>query len=114
MVEVTDIVCDNGGTPDDPSDDTYTFNITVTSTNGSTYSDDAGNTGLAYGTANPYGPYPIAGGNITVNITDDTDAACVGMVEATAPATCSDGDVAGCTDMCAPNYDPAVLAKLMI
>jgi len=89
------IVCDDNGTPADPSDDTYTFDITV---NGSstfpgatnTFNDDQGNAGIAYGMTVSYGPFPIAGGNVTVMFTDADEATCTGMMMATAPATCSD------------------------
>jgi len=91
------IVCDDNGTPADPSDDTYTFDILVNGNNpaagaGNTFNDDQGNAGIAYGATVSYGPYPIAGGNITVNFTDVDDMVCVAMMMATAPATCS-GDV---------------------
>jgi len=95
----TNIVCDNNGTPGDPSDDTYTFDVLVNGMNTdpaatNTFNDDQGNSGIAYGTMQPYGPYPISGGNITVIYTDADDPACTNMVTATAPATCS-------TDACA-------------
>jgi len=88
------IVCDDAGTPDDPSDDTYTFDITVNGNSTfpgatNTFGDDQGNTGVAYGTTVSYGPFPISGGNVTVNFTDTEQADCLGMMMATAPATCS-------------------------
>ena len=90
----TNIQCNDNGTPADPSDDTYTFDITVNGDNPAagatnTFNDDQGNAGIAYGTLVSYGPYQIAGGNITVNFTDADDTACTGMMMATAPATCS-------------------------
>jgi len=91
----TNIVCNDNGTPEDPTDDTYTFDITVNGSNTfpgatNTFSDDQGNTGIAYGTTVSYGPFPIAGGNITVNFTDTEQADCLGMMMAAAPDTCSD------------------------
>jgi len=96
------IVCDNNGTPADPSDDTYTFDITVNGNSTfsgatNTFSDDQGNTGLAYGTTVSYGPFPIAGGNVTVNFTDAEQADCLGMMMAAAPATCSDEEPPVCS-----------------
>jgi len=90
----TNIVCNNNGTPADPADDTYTFDITV---NGSstfpgatnTFNDNQGNTGIAYGTTVSYGPYPISGGNVTVQFTDADEATCTGMMMGIAPLTCS-------------------------
>jgi len=88
------IVCDDNGTPADPSDDTFTFDITVNGSNtdpaaSNTFSDDQGNAGIAYGTTLSYGPFPIAGGNVIVSFTDADDAACTGMMMGTAPAPCS-------------------------
>ena len=92
----TNIVCDDAGTPDDPSDDTFTFDILVNGNSTfpgatNTFNDDQGNTGIAYGTTVSYGSYPISGGNITVMFTDADEASCTGMMMATAPATCSAG-----------------------
>ncbi len=89
------IVCDNNGTAGDPSDDTYTFDILVNGSNptvgaSNTFNDDQGNAGVAYGTTLSYGPFPISGGNITVNFTDADDGTCMGSMMAAAPATCSD------------------------
>jgi len=88
------IACDDAGTPGDPSDDTYTFDILVNGSNTNagatgTFNDNQGNAGIAYGTTLSYGPFSIAGGNITVNYTDVDDAACTGMMTAVAPMTCS-------------------------
>jgi len=90
----SNIVCDDADTPFDPSDDTYTFDILVNGSNTdgaatNTFNDDQGNTGIAYGTTVSYGPFPISGGNITVNFTDADESSCTGMMMATAPATCS-------------------------
>ncbi len=92
----TNIICNDNGTPADPSDDTYTFDITVNGNSTlpgatNTFNDDQGNTGIAYGSTVSYGPFPISGGNVTVVFTDADDATCVGMMMATAPATCSNG-----------------------
>lgn len=87
-VEITNIVCDDNGTLADSSDDVYTFDLTATATQGTTFSDDQGNSGLAYGTPVSYGPYPISGGDITVNIVDDGDVACIGSATAVAPPPC--------------------------
>lgn len=101
----TNIVCEDAGTPEDPSDDTFTFDITVSGNStfpgtSNTFSDDQGNTGIAYGTMVSYGPFPIAGGNVTVNFTDTEQADCTGMMMATAPMTCSAGP---CEDEIAGN-----------
>jgi hypothetical protein len=86
--------CNDNGTPSDPSDDTFTYTINVTGANtGASYSISGDDTqsGLSYGVVNgPYGPFPIAGGDLTITITDVDDAGCQLIDQTvTAPATCS-------------------------
>jgi hypothetical protein len=87
----TNILCDNNGTPTDPSDDTFTFDLTVTGTNtGSGWTaNDPNNSSGTYGNPVNLGPYPISGGNLSFTVTDNTDPACTTQVTVTAPATCS-------------------------
>jgi len=90
----TNIVCDDAGTPADPSDDTFTFDIEVNGSNtamgaSNTFNDDIGNSGIAYGTVQSYGPYPISGGDVTIVFTDADEATCTGMMMVAAPPTCS-------------------------
>jgi len=90
------IVCDNQGTAD-TGDDTYTFDITVMGSNSgasNTFNDDAGNSGVAYGSTLSYGPYAISGGDVIITFTDADDAMCTASITVTAPATCSD-DIGG-------------------
>ncbi len=90
---ISNVVCNNNGTDDNPADDTYTFDLDVTAMNASgTFNwDDGTTTGSAsYGTTVSFGPYPISGGNITVDVEDSIDAAaCADSATATAPASCS-------------------------
>ncbi len=98
-VDNGDAACDDAGTDMDPADDTFTFSITVNqgdAANFPTFSDDQGNTGVAYGGSQAYGPFPIAGGAVTINFTDDTDPNCVNSITVQPPATCSDA-VAVCS-----------------
>ncbi len=87
----TNVLCNDNGTPTDPSDDTYTFDVTITAAGGSTWTDSEGNSGM-YGMTVSYGPYNIADGDVTISYTDASNAACMGSATATAPATCSDQD----------------------
>ncbi|MCB0631185.1 MAG: DUF11 domain-containing protein [Lewinella sp.] len=85
-----DIICDDNGTPTDPSDDTYTFTLTVTGNNVSdTWDSNLGVSG-SYGTPVTFGPYPISEGDKTVSITDSGEAECRVEITVPAPETCSD------------------------
>jgi hypothetical protein len=88
---VSDILCNNNGTPNNAGDDTYTFKITVAK-NGScgTYWSGGGKTG-SYGTAVMFGPYPISGGNQTITVCDAQVTTACATVTATKPNTCSGG-----------------------
>ncbi len=81
---IVDTMCEDGGTPEDPSDDVTTITVTVNNSdtaNFPTFSDDQGNAGVAYGTPIVY---TVTGdGGLTVNFTDDTDAACTDSITVT-------------------------------
>ena len=85
-------ICDDNGTPSDPSDDTFTFDLTVTGSNtGSGWSaTDPNSTAGSYSTTTTFGPYAISGGDLTFTITDNADPGCTESVNITAPMTCSD------------------------
>ena len=89
---VADIICDDNNTPNDSSDDTFTFMVTVTGSNTgvSWTADDLNNTTGTYGAAVSFGPYDISGGDLNFTITDIDDSGCTTDVMVTAPDTCSD------------------------
>ena len=93
--DASNIVCNDNGTPGDPSDDTYTFDVVVNGSStfpgaSNTFTDDQGTTtAVAYGTTVSYGPFPISGGAITINYMDSDEASCTAVVIAEIPATCS-------------------------
>ncbi|MEZ4948298.1 MAG: SdrD B-like domain-containing protein [Saprospiraceae bacterium] len=88
--QVTDILCDDNGTPTNADDDTYTFKLTVTKTGYCTSSNwNAGGVSGNYGTATTFGPYPISGGNKVITVTNADGAS--KTFTATAPAPCSEG-----------------------
>jgi len=89
--DVTNIVCDNAGTPSDDSDDTFTFNLEVTGNNtGAGWTSDlTGTPGGAYGTPVSMGPFPITGGTFSFTVTDDDDNTCDIVVSFEQPMTCS-------------------------
>ena len=97
-----DVLCDDNGTPLDPSDDTYTFSLLVTNGNfaGQWEAEIGGLTITgSYGTPVTVGPYNIADGDVTVeNIRDVTSPACTlsASLAVPAPATCSGGLIVDC------------------
>ncbi|MBL4745848.1 MAG: CxxxxCH/CxxCH domain-containing protein [Flavobacteriaceae bacterium] len=88
---LTNILCNDNGTPANPNDDTFTFDLNPTGSNlDATYSISGGITqvGILYGVRN-FGPYPISGGNLNITITDGADGSCTIADTVIAPATCS-------------------------
>ncbi len=98
---VITVICDNEGTPNDPSDDTFTFTILV-STNGSTdlageytifeYDENGALTNITYNNAydveqGPFGPFDVSGGDISLDVDDESNAICMKSVLVEAPAT---------------------------
>jgi len=76
---ISNYMCDNGGTDNDPSDDMISFDYTVNDIGGigTTWSSDQGDAGVAYGTVVSVGPVPADGTNWVINVNDDGDANCV-------------------------------------
>ncbi len=87
-------ICNNNGTPTNPADDTYTFNMTVTGTNVG-----SGWTAVIFGApqigtynmATLMGPYPISSGGLNFTIQDSNSPACTKAMSITPPNTCSNG-----------------------
>ncbi len=92
---VSNVVCNNNGTPNNPADDTYTFNLTVNSAGpcaASGWTATAGVTGTGtYGVAKSFGPFPISGGNKVITVRDNNTSTATATVTAFAPPTCSGG-----------------------
>jgi uncharacterized repeat protein (TIGR01451 family) len=87
-------VCNNNGTPNITTDDTYTFNVTATSVSGTSATGYNANDPLStmgtYGTAKSFGPYAIASnGTLNITLTDKVTSGCTYAVPITAPAPCS-------------------------
>ncbi len=87
----TNIQCMDNGTPGDPSDDTFTFDLLVNEPLGSTSwnADDPLNSSGTYGTVVTMGPYAISGGALTITITDSNDPTCTDQVQVSPPNPCS-------------------------
>jgi hypothetical protein len=88
---VTNVLCNNKGTPSDPSDDTFTFELTVNGTGASNtwVANDAAKTTGKYGVKVVMGPYKIADGDVNLILTDKDDARCEAAVYVPVPRTCS-------------------------
>ncbi|MEZ5039123.1 MAG: T9SS type A sorting domain-containing protein [Saprospiraceae bacterium] len=84
-------VCNDNGTPGNPADDTFTFTLLVDALNasGTTWTDNLGNQGT-FGQVKAFGPFPIAGGPITITIADAGATTCRNDITVTPPTTCSD------------------------
>ncbi len=95
---ISNILCQNNGTPTIGGDDTYTFSAMVTGANtGQGWSVNFGNTVISgnYGVAKTFGPHPILGGTQTLLFRDLADANCTTTQLVTAPGPCSNGGGTG-------------------
>ncbi len=77
-IVITGFSCDPGADPNDPADDMVSFDYTVNDLGGTgtTWSDDQGQAGQAYGTTFTIGPIPADGSTFSITVTDDADPAC--------------------------------------
>jgi hypothetical protein len=85
-------VCDDNGTPSDPSDDTFTFDLSATGVNASNgwTANDPNATSGNYGELVTFGPYPISGGGFTFQLIDNNDPNCISIdIVINPPAPCS-------------------------
>ncbi len=82
-------VCDDNGTGD-PTDDTYSYTVTVTGGDGGSYDITGGDTrsGLSFGTAYTFGSFAISSGDLNLTITDSGSCGSISET-AVAPNPCS-------------------------
>ncbi len=88
--------CNDNGTPNDPTDDTFTFQLTATGTNTSSgwHGMIGPNMAPASGSYNQLtvlGPYPITNAQFDIWIMDNVDPNCQFDITITPPAPCSGG-----------------------
>jgi hypothetical protein len=92
-------VCNNNGTPNNPSDDTWTVNFNaqvLTNPNNfpvwgwNSIINGVGVSGM-YGTPKALGPFPISAGNQSFVVNDDDNPSCKNTFTIVPPATCSNG-----------------------
>jgi hypothetical protein len=95
-------VCNNNGTPNNPSDDTWTVNFTAqVLTNPNNYPvwgwnaiiNGVGVSGM-YGTPKALGPFSISAGSQSFVVNDDDNPSCKTTFTIAPPASCSNGGVA--------------------
>lgn len=88
--EVTNIVCNNNGTDDDPSDDTFTFDLLVTGPSpGDAWSSSDGTLNGTFGAIRNCGPYFISDGGLSFDLHDDDIPTCSTSISVAPPAVCS-------------------------
>ena len=81
--------CTDPGTPTDPSDDTFTFDMTIDGVNlGPGWGNDEGSFG-SYGEVVTYGPYNISAGNVAIRFTDTEHPDCIFNSVVQPPMACS-------------------------
>lgn len=89
---VSNVVCNDNGTPGTPSDDTYTFDLTVNGNNagsGWCTTINGANVDGAYGTPKNLGPYLISNGPLSFTIKDKDNSSCKTSQTVNPPAACS-------------------------
>ncbi|MBI5916146.1 MAG: hypothetical protein HY842_12290 [Bacteroidetes bacterium] len=95
---VSNIVCDNHGTPNNAADDTYTFTLVVNGTNTGDWGYDIPSLNLfmlQYGQPYNLGPFNIGAGTLTLHINDHDVLNCTTKVHVTPPPPCSAGGGTG-------------------
>jgi uncharacterized repeat protein (TIGR01451 family) len=96
LIQVTpaNVVCNDNGTPTNPNDDTYTFQVVVNrvglgGTGFGWQSNDPLHPNGDYGVAYTFGPYPISQGNRVIRFNDFLFPDCEQVITVTAPQPCS-------------------------
>ncbi|HEX5111427.1 MAG TPA: hypothetical protein VFV79_01160, partial [Saprospiraceae bacterium] len=87
---VSNILCYDNGTGNDPTDDLFSFNILVTGlTPGAAWQSTDGTINGVYGSPVLYGPYPISNGTLDLDIQDVDKPACSISISVNPPSSCS-------------------------
>ncbi len=87
---VSNIVCHNNGTDNDPSDDTFTFDLIVTGpAPGDSWRSSDGTLNGTFGVILNCGPYFIANGGLYFDLHDYNIPTCSTSISVTPPAVCS-------------------------
>ncbi|MCB0638603.1 MAG: DUF11 domain-containing protein, partial [Lewinella sp.] len=86
---VSNVDCNDQGTPTDPTDDTYTFTIVVTGNNVAGHWVASDGTAGLYGEPTLFGPYPVSSNDVFMQFRDAADPSCVSAAVIQAPEHCS-------------------------
>lgn len=87
---VSNIVCNNNGTDNDPADDTFTFDVLVTGpTAGTAWRSSDGTLQGVYGISSICGPYLISAGSLYFDLHDYDIPTCSTSITIDPPAVCS-------------------------
>jgi hypothetical protein len=89
LLTVSTPICDNNGTNDDPSDDTYTFTIQATGGRGNGWTNPALNISANYGETVTVGPLLISNGSFIFSAIDNDIPECNTDIQITPPQPCS-------------------------
>ncbi len=90
--DITNIICANNNTPNNPNDDDFTFDLTVLT--GAEWGWVGGGVNTDMSSAHQtqhFGPYPIQAGQVSFTIVDNDNSLCTFQVNVNPPATCSNG-----------------------
>ncbi len=87
----SNIICDDNGTNTDPTDDNFFFELELNGQNtGSNWQSTDGSLSGTYDTLLTFGPLPISGGTINLDLEDDVTPGCIFTLQVDPPETCSD------------------------
>lgn len=87
---VSNVLCHNNGTDNDPSDDTFTFDLLVTGPSpGGAWRSSDGTLNGTFGVMLNCGPYFIADGELYFDLHDDDIPTCSTSISVAPPAVCS-------------------------
>ena len=95
ILAVLDTICDDNGTPTDPSDDLFYFEVEVSGSGNSMgwIVDDIHNSSGLYNDPTVLGPYEIANGDLDLLFEDMDIDSCEFSLQIEAPPSCSDSCV---------------------
>ncbi len=92
---VSDVICNNNGTPGNKEDDTFTFGLMVTGTGVSNgWRGTVGTTPISgtYGQKITAGPFSVRSDNLALLVRDNATSTCTTAETVTSPGPCSNGN----------------------